>query len=123
MATVKFNKKNLPKGRTDWKALGKLSDKEIERRANSDPDSKPLTDKERRTLPRSPRSKIIRMALGMTQEEFAKNFELSLATVRDWEQGRSEPDSQAATLLKLIERIPNQVRKALVGTARSGTHG
>lgn len=123
MATVKFSKKNLPRGRTDWKALRKLSDKEIERRASSDPDSKPLTDRERRTLRRSPRSKMIRMALGMTQEEFARSFELSLATVRDWEQGRSEPDSQGKTLLKLIERIPQQVRKALAGKAGSGAHG
>ena len=45
--------------------------------------------------------------LGMTQEEFARTYEISLHSIRDWEQGRSRPDSSAQTLLRLIERRPD----------------
>ena len=113
MATVRFNRKNLPKGRTDWEALDKLSDEEVERRAMSDPDARPLTDKEIGTFRRTPRVKIIRIALHMTQEEFAEAFGLSLATVRDWEQGRTVPDQAAKTLLLVIATNPDAVRAAL----------
>jgi len=38
------------------------------------------------------RAKLIRRASGMTQEEFAARFRIPLGTLRDWEQGASEPD-------------------------------
>ncbi len=49
----------------------------------------------------------------MTQHEFASAYHLSLATVRDWEQGRYLPDQAARTLLKLIARKPRVVERAL----------
>jgi putative transcriptional regulator len=53
------------------------------------------------------------MALGMTQEEFAQAYEIPVGTLRDWEQGRREPDHASKTLLKLIERMPGEVRAVL----------
>jgi len=123
MATVKHDRKTLPKGKTDWKALDKLSDQEVERRALSDPDAKPLTEEDFKRLKRSPRVRIVRMKLGLTQEEFAETYGIPVATLRDWEQGRREPDQASKTLLKLIERMPHEVREALASDKRSGTHG
>ncbi len=123
MGTVRHTRKNMPEGKTDWEVLDKLSDEEIERRALSDPDAPPLTEEDMRRMRRVPRPRIIRMTLGLTQEEFAGRFGLSLATVRDWEQGRSEPDQQSQTLLKLIARIPGEVEAALSDGPRSGTDG
>jgi putative transcriptional regulator len=40
----------------------------------------------------TPRAKLIRRALGLTQEEFAARFQIPLGTLRDWEQGAAEPD-------------------------------
>jgi putative transcriptional regulator len=57
--------------------------------------------------------KTLRMSLGLTQEEFALRFNLSLARVRDWEQGRSTPDSAVRAYLKVIEREPKAVERAL----------
>ena len=123
MATVRHDRKNLPKGKTDWRALDQLSDEEVERRALSDPDAKPLTEDDFRRLRRSPRVRIVRMALGLTQEEFAQAYGIPVATLRDWEQGRREPDQTSKTLLKLIERMPREVRKALASDKKSGTGG
>ena len=123
MATASFDRDKLPKGTTDWDALDKLSDEEVERRAKSDPDGKPLTDEDLRKLKRSSRVRVLRMALGLTQEEFADAYGIPLGTLRDWEQGRREPDKASKTLLKLIEIMPQEVRAALAGESLSGTGG
>jgi putative transcriptional regulator len=118
MATVRHDRKRLPRGKTDWKALDKLSDEEVERRALSDSDAKPLTKDDLKKLRRSPRVRIVRMALGLTQEKFAEIYGIPVATLRDWEQGRREPDQASKTLLKLIERMPREVEKALAEDKR-----
>jgi putative transcriptional regulator len=111
----------VPDGKTDWEALDKLSDDEIERRALADPDAVPLREEDMARMRQTPRVKVIRRALRMTQEEFAERFGLSLATIRDWEQGRTEPDQASRTLLKLIARMPDQVEAALAAGRRSAT--
>jgi DNA-binding transcriptional regulator YiaG len=58
--------------------------------------------------------KAIREMLEMSQEQFALEFGLELATVRNWEQGRSEPDTAARNFLVTIAHDPNAVRRALV---------
>ncbi len=123
MGTIRFNRSNLPQDKTDWEALRKLSEEEVERRALSDPDAKPLTKKDFKRLKRSPRVRIVRMALGLTQEVFAEVYGIPVATLRDWEQGRREPDQASKTLLKLIERMPHEIREALASDKKSGAHG
>lgn len=64
-------------------------------------------------VPQTVDVKAVRRRLGLTQAEFARRYSLTLARVRDWEQGRSEPDSAASAYLKVIERAPKVVEKAL----------
>lgn len=54
-----------------------------------------------------------RMALNMTQAEFAAAFHCSLPTLRKWEQGQREPIGPAMVLLSNIRRAPNAVRRAM----------
>ena len=62
---------------------------------------------------RTPQVKIVRQALGFTQEEFAERFNIALGTLRDWEQGRKEPDQGARNYLKMIAVDPDLVLFAL----------
>jgi DNA-binding transcriptional regulator YiaG len=55
----------------------------------------------------------VREGYGLTQEEFALRFGLDLATLRNWEQGRTRPDGPARVLLKVIEQHPRAVEDAL----------
>jgi putative transcriptional regulator len=81
--------------------------------AVADPDAKPLTRSNIGRMRRTPQVRVIRRALGLTQEEFAARYHIPLGTLRDWEQGRGVPDQPARAYLKLIAHDPEHVRKAL----------
>ncbi len=55
----------------------------------------------------------LRELQGLTQEEFAAAFGLDLSTLRNWEQGRSEPDRASRSLLRTIAANPGAIREAL----------
>jgi putative transcriptional regulator len=90
-----------------------MSPKAVERAARSDRDAKPLTESDLKKMKRTPQTKIIRRALELTQEEFAARYHIPLGTLRDWEQGRTEPDQPAKAYLTLIARDPDQVSRTL----------
>jgi putative transcriptional regulator len=94
-----------------------MSDVEIEAAAKDDLDNRPLTEADLAKLRRVPRIKTLRRALGLTQEEFSSRYHIPLGTLRDWEQGRSEPDQPARAYLKVIASDPKAVEKALAHAA------
>lgn len=63
--------------------------------------------------PVGPDVAAIRKRLGLSQDRFAKKFGLSPATVRDWEQGRRQPDAPARNFLRVIEYAPETVERAI----------
>ena len=85
----------------------------IERAARADLDAQPLTEADLRRMRRTPQAKIIRRALDLTQEEFAARYRIPLGTLRDWEQGRAEPDQPTRAYLTLIARDPDRVNRIL----------
>jgi len=111
---IRVNANKLPRGKTNWSEVDSLSDAEISRRARSDPDSQPPTARELKAMHRIPDVKRIRLRLGLSQEDFSRAYQIPLSTLRDWEQGRSEPEQSSRTLLQLIERIPEEVKAVLV---------
>lgn len=57
--------------------------------------------------------KAIRRAQGLSQAAFAATYGLPKATVEDWEQNRRQPDTGSRLFLKVIEREPEAVQRAL----------
>jgi DNA-binding transcriptional regulator YiaG len=55
----------------------------------------------------------LRKRLKLSQSVFAAQFGITLAVLRDWEQGRRRPDATARAFLKVILREPDAVRRAL----------
>jgi putative transcriptional regulator len=90
-----------------------MTEEQIEAAARSDPDNPSLTESKLKQLKPVPRVRTLRRALGLTQEEFAARFHIPIGTLRDWEQGRTEPDQPARAYLKVIARDPEGVRRAL----------
>jgi DNA-binding transcriptional regulator YiaG len=93
--------------------LAPMTEAEIEAAAWTDPDARPFTPEELAKARLVPRTKTMRRALGLTQEEFAARYRIPLGTLRDWEQGRSEPDQPARAYLHVIAHDPEGVGRAL----------
>ena len=100
----------------DWSEFDALSEEEIVAAALGDPDAQPLSDAQLARMKR-PNPKVVRRALGLSQEEFAARFRIPVGTLRDWEQRRVEPDQAARAYLMVIARIPDAVSKALDAAA------
>lgn len=55
----------------------------------------------------------LRKVLGLSQAEFSERFGFNPASVRDWEQGRANPTGPIRAYLKVIEKEPKVVERAL----------
>lgn len=102
-----------PETQYDWSRLDAMSDVKRCEAALNDPDALPLTEEDFKRMKRTPQVRIIRRALGLSQEEFAGRFHIPLGTLRDWEQGRKAPDTAARAYLKVIGHNPKAVMAAL----------
>ena len=58
--------------------------------------------------------KKIRDGYNLTQREFAALLGISVATLRNWEQGRRTPEGPAMALLKVAQKHPQAVLDSLL---------
>jgi len=110
--------KKKMKGKTNWDKLKSLTEKQIIAAAKSDPDARPLTKTQLKKFKRVTPSreidvKVIREKLHVSQKEFAAYFGVSVRTIQEWEQHRRTPTTIARNFLKVIEKAPKAVLKAL----------
>src|SRR5262245_4557255 len=98
----------------DWSRFDAMTDEERHAAAMADPDARPMTEEEWARARPVPRVSIIRRAFQLSQEDFAAQFHIPIGTLRDWEQGRKEPDAAAKAYLRVIASEPETVRKALL---------
>lgn len=84
----------------------------------SDFADQPLSASDLGRMKRSPQVKIVRRALGLTQEAFSARYRIPLGTLRDWEQGRSDPDQPARAYLRVIAAEPALTARALRAHSR-----
>jgi putative transcriptional regulator len=107
-------KKTSPKKtKHDWTRFDAMTDADHHAAALKDPDAQPIRPEDLQRMKRTPQVKVIRRALGLSQEEFAEKFHIPLGTLRDWEQSRKEPDAAARAYLVVIARNPSAVNEAL----------
>ncbi|GIK98575.1 MAG: transcriptional regulator [Alphaproteobacteria bacterium] len=57
--------------------------------------------------------RAIRRRTGLSQQKFAARFGFALSALRNWEQGRRQPDPAARAFLRVIDREPEAVSRAL----------
>jgi putative transcriptional regulator len=55
----------------------------------------------------------VREQLGLSQADFASSINVSLDTIRNWEQGKRCPTGAAKALLKVIHKAPKAALAAL----------
>jgi len=113
MSKTGTSKKALAEEARPFAPMRPMSEAQIAAAAAADPDARPMSEAEFLSARRIPSVKTLRRALGLTQEEFASRFRIPLGTLRDWEQGRSEPDQPAKAYLRAIAGDAAAVQRAL----------
>jgi len=96
----------------DWSRFDAMTEAERHAAALRDPNAQPLTPESMKFMKRTPQVRVIRRALELSQEEFSARFQIPLGTLRDWEQGRKDPDAAARAYLVVIGRNPAAVNEA-----------
>lgn len=55
----------------------------------------------------------VRKRLGLSQAEFPECIDVSLDTIRNWEQGKRSPTGAAKALLRVLDKVPEAALAAL----------
>jgi putative transcriptional regulator len=86
-----------------------MTDEEITAAAMSDPDNPPWTDEEGARGLFAREVRLAREKTGLSQERFAAALDLPVATLRNWEQGRFNPDPAARALMRIVAKDPERI--------------
>lgn len=93
------------KGQSDLEKLNSTSEQDIEFQAKAD-DEDAAKDAGKHVV-------RIRRRLGLSQSEFSKTIDVSVETIRNWEQGKRSPTGAAKALLKILDKAPDVALCAL----------
>lgn len=96
---------SLPEGRIDVSRLDATSEADITVQMAVD-DADALQDAAKF-------ARRVRKRLGLSQAEFSHRIDVSLETIRNWEQGKRCPTGAAKALLKILDKAPEAALAAL----------
>ena len=96
---------SLPKGRVNKRRLSATTERAIALQQRAD-DAEAMRDAAKF-------ARRVRTRLGLTQLEFSHRIDVSLDTIRNWEQGKRCPTGAAKALLKILDRAPEAALEAL----------
>ena len=110
MKTVKIKitpnvSKSAARGRIDRARVDATTEAEIQAQI--------AEDEKEAMLDAAKFARRVRKRLGFSQIEFSERIEVSVETIRNWEQGRRYPTGAAKTLLKILDRAPEASLSAL----------
>lgn len=92
-------------GRIDVAGVDATTEEDVARQKASD-DSEAMLDAAKF-------ARRVRRRLGFSQAEFAERIDVSLDTIRNWEQGKRCPTGAAKALLKVLDKAPEAALAAL----------
>ena len=95
----------LPKSRVNKDRLDTTSEKDIILQMAQD-DDEAMQDAAKF-------ARRVRHRLGLSQLEFSHRIDVSLETIRNWEQGKRRPTGAAKALLKVLDKAPEAALSAL----------
>ena len=96
---------SLPKGRVNRRLLDASTEHDLTLQQQMD-DAQAMLDTARF-------ARRVRKRLGLTQLEFSHRIDVSLDTIRNWEQGKRCPTGAAKALLKVLDKAPESALLAL----------
>ena len=95
----------LKKGRFDAERVDTTTEEQIH--------AQMVADDHEAMLDAAKFARRVRKRLGLSQAELSLRIEVSIETIRNWEQGRRSPTGAAKALLKILDRAPEASLSAL----------
>ena len=95
----------LPKGRVNRRLLDATTEADLA--------AQQRVDDVEATQDAAKFARRVRKRLGLTQLEFSRRIDVSLDTIRNWEQGKRCPTGAAKALLKVLDKSPESALLAL----------
>ena len=99
------NQASLPEGRADFSRIDATTEQEIA--------AQQLMDEANAMLDAAKFARRVRKRLGLSQAEFSNRIDVSIDTIRNWEQGKRCPTGAAKALLKILDKAPEAALAAL----------
>jgi len=95
------------------KPIGRIDAKRVDATTEADIDKHLAEDRDNAMLEAAKFARRVRRRLGFSQVEFAERIDVSLDTIRNWEQGKRCPTGAAKALLKVLDKAPEAALAAL----------
>lgn len=95
------------------KPAGRIDPRRVDATTESDITKQQASDDADAMLDAAKFARRVRRRLGFSQAEFAERIDVSLDTIRNWEQGKRSPTGAAKALLKVLDKAPEAALAAL----------
>ena len=95
------------------KPVGRIDAARVDATNEADISKHKGTDDAEAMLDAAKFARRIRRRLGFSQVEFAERIDVSLDTIRKWEQGKRSPTGAAKALLRVLDKAPEAALAAL----------
>jgi putative transcriptional regulator len=92
---------------------GRIDRKRVDATTEADIAAQIVADEGQARLDAARYARRVRRRLGLTQAEFSMRINVSLDTIRNWEQGKRCPTGAAKALLRVLDKAPEAALSAL----------
>lgn len=93
--------------------IGRLDPARVDATSEADITRQIAQDETNSMLDAARFARRVRKRLGLSQAEFSQRIDVSLETIRNWEQGKRSPTGAAKALLKVLDKAPEAALAAL----------
>lgn len=94
-------------------ALGRIDPARVDACSDEELAAHQAADEAQAALDAAKFARRVRRRLGLSQAEFSERIDVSLETIRNWEQGKRSPTGAAMALLKILDKAPEAALAAL----------
>lgn len=95
------------------KGRGRIDDARVDTTGEAEIARQAATDDAEAVQDAAQFARQVRQRMGLSQAEFAQRIDVSLETIRNWEQGKRSPTGAAKALLRLLDHAPQLALRAL----------
>ena len=99
--------------RSESQTVGRIDPQRVDATTQADISMQKSADEADAMIDAAKFARRVRRRLGFSQAEFALRIDVSLDTIRNWEQGKRCPTGAAKSLLKVLDKAPEAALAAL----------